>query len=147
MNKHESFSGWVSKRGGHINPCLNLFNVFPDGSRGIAAKSDIPEADLLILMPMKACIHTLPEVTEEVITLPIYLVADLTTVCPAPPGKQPHAARNSEFPEQHELLQEGPSSSQLRQFFEDLPQSVGPFLRTTLVLMHHLSQVQTETIA
>ena len=68
MAKKESFYDWVIKRGGHINPCLNLFNVFPNGSRGIAATTDIPEAELLILMPMKACIHTLPEETQEVIT-------------------------------------------------------------------------------
>lgn len=68
MNQDETLIGWVSKRGGYINPCLNLFNVFSNGSRGIAATTDIPEAELLILMPMKACIHTLPEEIQEVIT-------------------------------------------------------------------------------
>ena len=36
---------------------LNLFKMFPDGSRGIAATVDFQEGEPLMLIPMDACIH------------------------------------------------------------------------------------------
>ena len=36
---------------------LNVFKVFPDGSRGIAANVDFQEGEPLMLIPMDACLH------------------------------------------------------------------------------------------
>ena len=36
---------------------LNVFKMFPDGSRGIAANVDFQEGEPLMLIPMGACIH------------------------------------------------------------------------------------------
>ena len=69
MTDNNSFLNWVKARGGHISPCIDLFGVLPHGSRGIAATADISQGDVLIVMPIKACIHTFTE--AEVLLPPI----------------------------------------------------------------------------
>ena len=59
--QNDIFFDWVKVRGGHISPSINLFGVFPHGSRGIAATADIQQGDVLVLMPMKSCIHAYAE--------------------------------------------------------------------------------------
>lgn len=61
MAQNKEFFDWVKLKGGHISPSIDLFGVLPHGSRGIAATADIPRGQVLILMPMKACIHALAE--------------------------------------------------------------------------------------
>ena len=77
MAQYKDFFDWVKLQGGHINPSVDLFGVLPHGSRGIAATADIPQGDVLILMPMKACIHA---ITEEKVH-PRSPATLITTLC------------------------------------------------------------------
>ena len=70
MTQNDIFIDWVKVRGGHISPSINLFGVFAHGSRGIAATADIQQGDVLVLMPMKACIHAYAD--DEVHLPPAY---------------------------------------------------------------------------
>ena len=55
--EHKQFYDWVIARGGFVHSDVNLFKMFPDGSRGIAANVDFQEGEPLMLIPMDACIH------------------------------------------------------------------------------------------
>ena len=57
LEQQKQFHDWVIARGGFVHSDINVFNDFPNGSRGIAANVDFQEGEPLMLIPMDACMH------------------------------------------------------------------------------------------
>jgi hypothetical protein len=70
LDKHDPFYKWTESRGGHISPYIDLFHKFPNGRRGIVATYPLKKGELLLLIPVKACIHTLAQEDDEVRNIP-----------------------------------------------------------------------------
>ncbi|GIL89513.1 hypothetical protein Vretimale_1923 [Volvox reticuliferus] len=51
------FLTWLINRGGQVHPKLDLFYTLPSGDRGVVARSDIPEGQLLLLLPIDCAIY------------------------------------------------------------------------------------------
>ncbi|EFJ46170.1 hypothetical protein VOLCADRAFT_118106 [Volvox carteri f. nagariensis] len=51
------FPPWLRSRGGRIHPELDLFHTLPSGDRGVIARSDIAEGELLLLLPIDCAIY------------------------------------------------------------------------------------------
>ncbi len=66
LDKREQFYKWTESKGGYINPYIDVCNEFPSGRRGIVASYPLKKGELLLLMPLKACIHTMVQEDEEV---------------------------------------------------------------------------------
>ena len=70
LDKREQLIKWTKSRGGHISPYIDLFYEFPNGRRGIAATFPLKKGELLLLMPVKECIHTLAQEDDKVRKIP-----------------------------------------------------------------------------
>lgn len=57
------FTTWLSDRGGKVHPELDLFHTLPSGDRGVVARRDISEGELLLLLPTNCAIY--PPTDEE----------------------------------------------------------------------------------
>ncbi|GIL42224.1 hypothetical protein Vafri_273 [Volvox africanus] len=51
------FSTWLLNSGGRVHPELDLFHTLPSGDRGVVARSDISEGQLLLLLPINCAIY------------------------------------------------------------------------------------------
>ncbi|GLI70535.1 hypothetical protein VaNZ11_015450 [Volvox africanus] len=51
------FSTWLLNSGGRVHPELDLFYTLPSGDRGVVARSDISEGQLLLLLPINCAIY------------------------------------------------------------------------------------------
>ncbi|GLC35359.1 hypothetical protein PLESTB_000573100 [Pleodorina starrii] len=84
------FPTWLRSRGGKIHPELDLFHTLGSGDRGVVARSDIAEGELLLLLPIDCAIYMPTE--EEFNKRPDAFPAAVRYLRESHPGLSPFLA-------------------------------------------------------